>query len=71
MFPNDFETSNTRFSDVYASLCGIDSKKILKIISLLDNANDQRVDIYQWIDFVKTNSSYLDSEGYIIPQYLD
>jgi len=40
MFPNDFETSNTRFSDVYAGLCGIDSKKILKIISLLDNAND-------------------------------
>lgn len=71
MFPNDFETSNVRFSEVYAGLCKIDSKKILNIIALLDNANDQRVDIYQWMDFVKTNSAYLDKEGKIAPEHID
>ncbi|KAL4473619.1 hypothetical protein ABPG74_022483 [Tetrahymena malaccensis] len=71
LFPHQFEVSNTQFSEAYAEECSISTQQILKIISLLDNANDQRVDIYQWIGFVESYANHLDEDGKILQENIE
>lgn len=49
----------------------MDENQILSIISLLDSSNDQRIDIYQWMEFVQENSAILNADGTIIADKLD